>query len=366
MSDQTVTIVGNGAGGCAAAASLADRGAAVVLVGRSASKVDALAAAGALVLVEGGEARSVVGITHTTDLSSAAGSEMVLLMVPTSAIVGYAEALAPHLAPDATVVLAPGHTGGALAFRAAVRRIRPELASIVIAETFTLPFVTRMTGPAEVTVWRRMSHLLTGVLPARATTTVVDEVRRVFPDVVAAGSVLESSLSNLNAIMHPPGMLANVGWIEHTAGDFRFYREGVTPGVARIMDGLDRERLAVAEAFGLRLPPFVELFQSAGLVSAEVAAAQDTYLAVHESGPNLEIRSPASLTDRYVEEDVGSGLVALSALAACAGVDVPVTEALVTMANLVNAKDYRQVGLTADLLGIAGLGRDGLLAAVTG
>ena len=52
---------------------------------------------------------------------------------------------------------------------------------------------------------------------------------------------------------HPLPALLNAGWIETTGGDFRFYNDGVSPSVARAMDALDRERLAVIRALGL--PP---------------------------------------------------------------------------------------------------------------
>jgi opine dehydrogenase len=360
MTARAVTIIGNGAGGCAAAGLLALNGTPVTLYGRSTEKVARLASA-PLIMVEEGERQAVSGIVHTDDLvRSLAGDPLVVLMVPTSAITTYASALAPHLRPDARVLLAPGHTGGALAFRSTIIALRPELQSVVIAETFTLPFVTRMTAPNEVTIWRRMHNLLTGVIPARQTASTIETFSTVFPALTPATTVLESSLSNLNAVMHPPGMLMNVGWIESTGGDFRFYREGVTPGVARVMDGIDRERLAVATAFGIDLPDFVETFRAAGLVADDVAALGSTYEAVHESEPNRDIRSPSTLTDRYVAEDVGMGLVALVALASSVGVATPVCDALIVLAGTVNGCDYSETGLTAAVMGVLGLDRDGV------
>ena len=44
----------------------------------------------------------------------------------------------------------------------------------------------------------------------------------------------------------------NMGWIEATKGAFQFYLDGVTPTVAHLMEVLDRERVTVASAIGVR------------------------------------------------------------------------------------------------------------------
>ncbi len=67
-----------------------------------------------------------------------------------------------------------------------------------------------------------------------------------------ASSVLETALSNLNAVFHPTGMIMNAGWIEHTGGNFLFYREGITEAVGRVTAAVDAERMAIARA--LRVP----------------------------------------------------------------------------------------------------------------
>ncbi|HEY0185930.1 MAG TPA: NAD/NADP octopine/nopaline dehydrogenase family protein [Cellulomonas sp.] len=360
-------VVGTGPGGCAAAALLSRAGHEVRVLGRASARGEAVAAAGALRLVEPESSCSVTGLTFTTDPASAVtGASRVVLLVPTSTIAAYASSIAPWLDPGTRVLLAPGHTGGALVFRTAVRAHDPALAAALpVAETCTLPFVARMTTPAEVTVWRRTENLLTGALPAASADELVAAFSGVFEHLRPVGSVLESSLSNLNAVLHPPGMLGNIGWIESTGGAFRYYSEGVTPGVAAIMDAIDAERLAIAAAFGLDLPPFIDMFHAAGLVDDAVHATGDTYQAVHTSGPNLLIQAPASLTDRYVAEDVGSGLVALTAFARAARVATPVMDGLIELACVVNRTDYRRVGTTATAMGLTGLDRDGVLALVT-
>ena len=57
----------------------------------------------------------------------------------------------------------------------------------------------------------------------------------------------------------------NAGWIEHTGGDFLFYREGITESVGRVTAAVNSERMAIARALGLPAITFLEAFYRAGL-----------------------------------------------------------------------------------------------------
>ena len=77
--------------------------------------------------------------------------------------------------------------------------------------------------------------------------------------------------------------------------------------------------------------------------------------ACRESEANKAVKSPPSLRHRYVEEDVGYGLVPLAALGSLAGVETPVIDALVTLASAAVGVDFRNNGLTLERMGLAGL-----------
>jgi opine dehydrogenase len=351
------SIIGNGPGGCASAVLLSAMGHAVTLYGRRPRRREAAAAVGGLTLLEADKTIVASDIHFTESIAEAiTGVRNIVLAVPTSAIVDYATAMAAHLDPAARVLLAPGHTGGTLAFVRALGNVDSTLAArVAVAETFTLPFVARMTGPAEVTVWRRMAHLLIGARPVDSLPDFLEAFSTPFPTLEPVENVMVSSLSNINAVLHPPGMIGNIGWIERTRGNFRFYSEGVTPGIASLMGAIDRERLAVADAYGVPVAPFLDLFFRAGLTDEENYASGDIYAAVHNSGPNTLIKSPGELTDRYVAEDVGCGLVAIAALADAGGVATPIIDSFVRLATEINGVDYFREGLNADRLGIAGM-----------
>ena len=131
--------------------------------------------------------------------------------------------------------------------------------------------------------------------------------------------MLEADLANLNAILHPPGMVCNAGWIEATAGKFGFYADGGGPAVARVMDAIDAERLALACALGVRAVPFAEQFRQLGFTAGEQVRAGGAYHAIQHSELIRPIQSPPKLDHRYLHEDVGWGLVPWMHLAAAAG-----------------------------------------------
>src|SRR5262249_39358125 len=89
-------------------------------------------------------------------------------------------------------------------------------------------------------------------------------IKPLYPEIQQASSVLETGLSNLNAIFHPEGMIMNAGWIQHTDGNFLFYREGFTDAVGRVTTAADAERMAVAKALGGPGTPFQRFFQGGG------------------------------------------------------------------------------------------------------
>jgi opine dehydrogenase len=362
------SIIGNGPGGCASAVLLSAMGHSVTLYGRRSERREAAAAMGGLTLLEADRTIVARDVRFTESIAEAiTGVRTIILTVPTSAIVNYATEMAPHLDPDARVLLAPGHTGGTLAFVRALTDVDSTLAArITVAETFTLPFVARMTGPAEVTVWRRMAHLLIGARPIDAMPDFLKAFSELFPTLEPVENVMISSLSNINAVLHPPGMIGNIGWIERTRGNFRFYSEGVTPGIASLMGAIDRERLAVADAYGVPVAPFLDLFFRAGITDEESYSSGDIYAVVHNSGPNTLIKSPSELTDRYISEDVGCGLVAIAALADACEVATPIIDSFIRLATEVNGVDYFREGLNADRLGIAGMSAEQVLGHARG
>ena len=354
MSIQKVAVLGAGNGGCATAADLSARGFEVRLYSRSQKTLEPLLRRGGIELWEHGLETFGRPRLITPVLEDAvAGADLVTIAAPAVAHEFMARSLAPLLTSNQIVHLNPGQTGGSLHF---VRELRQAGCRVPVrcCETVTLTSICRMAGPARVEIYRRTANLGCAAFPAEAAADILPEIATVFPNVVAAENVLETGLSNINAIMHPAGMVGNAGWIEQHGGELLFYRQALSPSIGRIIEGVDRERLAVVRALGLRPRTFVEIFHAAGLTSDAALESGDVYQATQESEPNKTIAAPTTHDHRYVHEDVGYGLVPMAELAALLGIGTPVIDALITLASEMNRTDYRRDGLTLDRMGLSG------------
>src|ERR1019366_9051907 len=165
----------------------------------------------------------------------------------------------------------------------------------------------------------------------------------------------------VNMVLHVPGAVLGAAWVEATGGDFTFYVQGMTKGVARVMQALDDERRAVARALGHELPSLVAEMQAIGTVESSVIDLGDLVAAIASGEANRQIKAPASLEHRYYREDFGHGLLPFTAFAAIAGVTVPVAASLLQIAETLLGVDLAAHGRTAERMGIAGLDRNGLL-----
>ncbi|HMF47707.1 MAG TPA: NAD/NADP octopine/nopaline dehydrogenase family protein [Candidatus Saccharimonadales bacterium] len=360
MAIKKIAVLGAGNGGCAAAADLTLRGFEVRLFARSESTIAKLAKLGEIELIEGGVSKKAAPYFMSPHLPPVVqGVDLIVIATPAVGHEYLAKGLAKYLVDGQRILLNPGHTGGSLHFAHLLRQLGCK-AEIRLCETVTLTYICRMPQPGQVEIYRRTTNLRCAALPGKHTDALVGEIQSVFSNVVAAANVLETGFSNINAIMHPAGMLGNAGWIEKTGGDFLYYREGITPAIGAWIDALDQERLAIVRALGISPLRFVDIFHGAGLTTTEARDRGSAYQAIHESRPNFTIKSPPSLDHRYIKEDVGYGLVPMAEVGKLLGLKTPVMDALITLASVALGSDFRVEGLTLDKMGLAGVVPEGL------
>ncbi len=353
MSFRKIAVLGAGNGGCAIAADLTLRGYEVRLFSRTESTLIPIAKRGGIELVENGETKFATPYFISPHLPPVLnGVDLIIVAAPSVAHEYLAKSLADYLIDGQRILLTPGHTGGSLHVANLLRSFGCKV-EVRLCETVTLTYICRMPGPARVEVYRRTTNLRSAAFPGKQTHGLVKEIQEIFPNVIAAENVLETGLSNINAIMHPAGMIGNAGWIEKTAGDFCYYRDGITPSIAAWIEEVDKERLEIVQHLGLKPLRFVDIFHQAGLTSEEACASGSAYRAINESVPNQTIKSPSSLDHRYIKEDVGYGLVPMAEIARLLGVKTPVMDALITLASTALHTNFRNEGLTLEKMGLA-------------
>jgi opine dehydrogenase len=353
-----IAILGAGNGGCAAAADLTLRGYEVRLYSRSERTLKPILERGGIELIEGTKKDFVrTGLVTTRMDEAVANSDLIMIAAPAVAHAELVGGLAPHLRDGQIVFLNPGHTGGSLHVASLLRALNRK---IKICETVTLTYICRSIAPGTVEIYRRTTNLRCAAFPGKFTADLVREMARLYPSIVPAENVLETGLSNINAIMHPAGMIGNAARIRTGDADFYFYRDGITPAIASMIDAVDGERLKIVERLGLSPRTFVELFYQAGLTTESARASGSVYEAIRESAPNRTIKSPTTLDHRYIHEDVAYGLVPISEMGRFAGVETRAIDGLITLASELNRIDYRRDGLTLEKMGLAGVKRENL------
>ena len=347
-----VAVIGAGNVGCALAADLGLQGVEVRLFNRSPGRLAAIRDAGGITVTGEIEGSAPLCLVTGSLEQAVDGAGVVAVTVPTASLPAYAAALARATSEEQLIWLNPGHSGGALYLAAELARAGR--GARTICQLTTASHISRLTGPATVRVLLR-SRASLAALPASHLHQCHQRLDALLPGRFGrAESVLEADLANLNAILHPPGMVCNTGWIQATGGKFGFYAQGSGPGVARVMDAIDAERLALARALGARAVPFAELFRQHGFTTGEQAHAGGAYHAIQHSELIRPIQSPPRLDHRYLHEDVGWGLVPWMHLAAAAGTPAPAITALTHLAGVINGIDYPRDGLTLERMGLAG------------
>ena len=278
-------------------------------------------------------------------------AELIYVVGPAYSTTPFGEAVAGKLKAGQTVVVTPSSCGGALAFKGAANLAFDD-DTVRVAETSTLHYAVRLAEPGKVRVFLKLkAGNLLAALPGKHTDAILQLINDVYPSMERAESVMQTSLQNANPIIHPAVTLANAARIEGTGGDFLFYEEGVSDATGRIIEALDKERIAVGEAMGIKVLPDPEIGMRQGYMLA------NNYGEAYRQAPGFRgIGAQPRLDHRYLNEDVGYGLVFMSTLGRQVGVETPTIDAIIQVASVLMARDYAHEALrTPQSLGIGQL-----------
>ena len=282
------------------------------------------------------------------------GAELVFMPDPAFTQPDNALRLAPHLADDQVVFLAPGTFGAYVMTRA--MRAAGNGARFAIAESGTLPWLTRMHGPGTVAITARATRLPTGVFPACRHDAAFAALKRVFPAVEPVEDALSAALMNAGPVIHPPLILMNAGPLEHFER-WDIHKEGTQPAIRRVTDALDAERIAARVALGYAAPHFALADHYRG-DGDEWMYGRKVHQKLTDSGDwkeRIVLRE-----HRYMREDVEMGLAFLVSVCDWAQLPCPVAKGLPALGSAVLGRDLRAGARTLEALGLAGLSRAAL------
>lgn len=339
-------VLGAGHGGLAMAGHLAMMGFKVNLWNRSKERIDHVVDRGGIDLEGEVDGFSSLNLA-TADIKEAInGIDIIMVVVPAYGHKDIAKKCVPHLEDGQIIVLNPGRTCGAIEFDK-VLRDHGLSADVTIAETQTLIYVSRHIEFARAHIFQIKNSVPVAALPAYRTSNVLKTLRVAYPQFVSGTNVLVTSLDNIGAVLHPGITLLNASRIEATHGNFEYYIEGTTPSVSRVLEAMDGERRAVADALGVRTHSTREWlylsYNSPGLT---------LYDAIQNTPCYQGVMAPKTLMHRYIWEDVPMSLVPIASLGNLLNVPTPTINAMIQLACTYHGVDFWATGRTVERLGL--------------
>jgi opine dehydrogenase len=283
----------------------------------------------------------------TTDIAEAIkGASHIFVATQALAHEAVAELCAPHLEENQTIILFPG-SGGALQL-AKTFQDNNVTRKVYISETVTLPYACRIKGPAWVNVHSGPAKReIIAAWPAQDTEAVIKATEPAYPMLTPAKHVLETALYNPNILLHPIGVIFNLGRIEYSQGEFWMYKEGFTPSVRKLFKALESERVALLRAVGVKPMDFEAYYRY-------------RYEKDWADFATVSSKGPASARTRYISEDIPIGMVLWASLGDMLNLPTPTAEALIHISSVIHDTDYWAGGRTMEKLGLADLTVDSL------
>ena len=291
----------------------------------------------------------------TVDMKEAVEDvEIIFIPIPALGHEAIFDDMIPYLKDGQLIVVWSGDAGS-LRLAKKIKDKTPER-RVVIAETNTMPYGTRVIEPGKVNCLVLAKEVCLAAFPSNETGNVIEKMRNYFSNIVPLDNVLAISFSNPNPTVHPPGSLLNVGRIEYSKGEFYMYREGITPATARVVKALYDETNAVAKAMGIEILEYEdEDFKPTGTIMGKEFSIPDDSVEII-----ADIKGPSTLQDRYIIEDLPYGLVHRSQLGDLFEIDTPVIDGIINIGNIVCEANFWE-GRTLDDLGLARMSKEQIM-----
>jgi opine dehydrogenase len=326
-----VGIAGAGAIAFGAAAFLESAGHRPILWSPSGEGTKRLAAGEKLVAKGAVEGTFQPGVASSAkDLAEC--SDVLMIALPAYGHKSVMDAVAPHIRPDHVVLISSHASFGALYLS---RLLAKRGIVVPIVAWGTTVTTGRRPSAVEASVNTVRSKVDICTVPAALSADGHAVCRKLFGDrFVEREGLLAIALSNLNPQNHLGIALCNMTRMEH--GESWGQGLNVTPNVGRLLEALDRERLAIAEALGLSVRTIFEHFHLSFHVPVDNISNMNQQM--HREGRGGI--GPATADSRYVTEDVPYGLLATVKLGALTGRPAKLHRAGIEIFSALYGRDF--------------------------
>ncbi len=342
-------VVGAGNSAHALAAYLSLQGHQVHLYARDPGKIAHLSKA--LELRSRGQIEGVFPLrTAGTDPRRfAENSPTIFVCTTTNDYLDVVDQIGPYLQAGHELVLFSSKFAGSILVDHHLQRSRRT--GVRVVETDAL-FACRLQEDRSIWVRGVKSWTLYSSPRASQTAANRDVLGRFFPGLEPADNVVQRGLTDFGALTHALTVLLNANRIDRK-DSFLFYQNGFTERTVALLEALEQEFRAVAEAYD------TSIVSASQLLNRYYGCQTTSLLEAMKTVPNYRFSvSPESLHTRYLHEDVPCTLVPVSQLAHLAGVPVPVIDSVISMASIIANEDFMKTGRTLDRLGWGDFGPD--------
>ena len=230
---------------------------------------------------------------------------------------------------------------------------------MTLAESNIMPYICQPKGDA-IHIGRFKRHFCVAAFPGERSAFVYDILRGIYEQYDRAETVIDTNIAAAgNPPIHATLTIPVAGYYFDRYMGGKFYQDTTVPG-ARLVDAFDAERERLAARLGSEL--FEDqlsfdrrsyLYEGADLVEAL------------RSSPHADWYATADYLEQVCSEDIIYAFVPMVRIGEVAGVDLPVTRAMVDIMGAMLRRDYWSEGIGLDALGLDGLDVEGIQRYVT-
>ncbi|SFP97034.1 opine dehydrogenase [Oscillibacter sp. PC13] len=344
-------VIGAGASGTLMSIILKTKGYSVNLMDKDTAKVETLKKLEVLKATGKTEAQAKPDLITADTAACINGANIIMVCTTTDAHGDVAHAIADTVQEDQIIILNPGHLGGVLNFRNALMEANCKV-NPLICEASDMMFACRTMEIGHTFHSGVKAKIKLASIPAENAKKVADLLKDVFPCYVPASNVLETGLSGGSGMLHSIPCVMNINKIE-LQQPFDYYIEGLTPGVCKVIEAADKERIAVCTALGVTVEPLLPHLKSVYGLEPD-----NLYDAIQSCVPYKGIKSPMNTNHRFMQEDTLCDLVPTASIGKMLGVATPTIDMIIALESLLLGKDFAKEGRTVEKLGLAGKSKE--------
>lgn len=337
-----ISIIGAGNTGCALAADLKHRGYEVCLYAHPehAGRLNGIKSRGKMNYSGIIEGECTLDLLTCDEAEALTFASDIILALPSYAQEEMFERLARHIGDHHKIINLNGNFSSYMLAKMAEGR------SPVIVETNCAPHVSRAASNGDVEILGAKKFLPIASVGVRLNSTTKADIDAIIPgslewhpDIVAV------SMQAYNGVLHPAPMVLNAGRIEPGLRAFRFYAEGISESVGKIIEQIDKERLTIARLYGHNhLRTTLEALQ--GIYDEKDL---DTMTAFAKNAKVYQgIDCPSDIKNRYLLEDVPFILVPWYQLGQRMGYEAKAIRSIIDLSSIMHGTEYLKTGRTLD------------------